>query len=240
RGEVASGRARWARLAQRTVGPMAWVIDDTGLLKDGSRSPCVARQYTGTAGKVTNCQVGVSVHMVTDTASAAVNWRLFVPESWDDALAEDAAAVEVGRRRARCGIPDTERNRPKWMLAVEMLDQLADWGLRPPVVVADAGYGDNAHFRAALEERELSYAVQVKGELTAHNAEATPELLPYSGRGRHPKPRYRTKPISLREHVLTAGRSHSQQIDWREGSKGNLRSNFVALQVRIAGRKPRL
>src|SRR5690606_8677948 len=130
--------------------------------------------------------------------------------------------------------------RPKWRMAVEMLDQLADWGLRPPVVVADAGYGDNAHFRAALEERELSYAVQVKGELTAHNAEATPELLPYSGRGRHPKPRYRTKPISLREHVLTAGRSHSQQIDWREGSKGNLRSNFVALQVRIAGRKPRL
>ncbi len=238
--EFASVRARLARLAQRTVDPMAWVIDDTGFLKDGSRSPCVARQYTGTAGKVTNCQVGVSVHMVTDTASAAVNWRLFVPESWDDALAEDAAAVEVGRRRARCGIPDTERNRPKWMLAVEMFDQLAEWGLRPPAVVADAGYGDNAHFRAALEERELSYAVQVKGELTAHAADAAPELLPYSGHGRRSKPRYRTKPVSLREHILAAGRSHSKRITWREGSKGDLRSDFVALRVRIAGRKPRL
>src|SRR5690606_15735528 len=193
--EFAAVRARLARLAQRTVDPVAWVIDDTGFLKDGSRSPCVARQYTGTAGKVTNCQVGVSVHMATDTASAAVNWRLFVPESWDDAAVDDASAAEVSQQRARCGIPDTERNRPLWRMAVEMIDQLADGGLRPPVVVADAGYGDNAHFRAALEERELSYAVQVKGELTAHNAEATPELLPYSGRGRHPKPRYRTKPI---------------------------------------------
>src|SRR5690606_7115034 len=134
RGEVASGRARWARLAQRTVGPMAWVIDDTGLLKDGSRSPCVARQYTGTAGKVTNCQVGVSVHMVTDTASAAVNWRLFVPESWDDALAEDAAAwrsdggvpgvasrtrngiARSGCWRWRCSTswPSGDCGRPRW------------------------------------------------------------------------------------------------------------------------------
>lgn len=239
--EFAAVRARLARFAHDVVEPAAWVIDDTGFLKDGKGSPCVSRQYTGTAGKVTNCQVGVSVHMVTDTASAAVNWRLFVPESWDDVTAtEESSAAMARQKRVRCRVPDTERNRPKWIMAVEMLDELAHWGLTPPVVVADAGYGDNAHFRAALEERDLSYAVQVKGEVTAHTADATPELLPYSGRGPHPKPRYRTNPVSLREHILTAGRQTGQQIRWREGSKGGLRSDFVALRVRIAGRKPRL
>ena len=55
--------------------PDAYVIDDTGFPKDGSDSPGVARMYSGTLGKVGNCQIGVSVHAVTDAASAAINWR---------------------------------------------------------------------------------------------------------------------------------------------------------------------
>nr|WP_308198005.1 transposase [Saccharopolyspora soli] len=53
-----------------------------------------------------------------------------------------------------CAIPDAERDRPKWVMAVEMLNELGEWRLAPPVVVADAGYGDNAPFRAALEDRD--------------------------------------------------------------------------------------
>ncbi len=139
----------------------AWVIDDTGFPKDGIASPGVARQYSGTLGKVGNCQVGVSVHAVTDAASCPLNWRLFLPASWDPAqAADDEAAEQVSARRA---IPDGEHHRPKWQLAVEMLDELAAWGLAPPLVVADAGYGDNAHLRAALSERGL-HVVQVKGK----------------------------------------------------------------------------
>ena len=63
----------------------ALVIDDTGFAKDGTASPCVARQYSGTLGKVGNCQIGVSVHLVNEGASCAADWRLFCPESWDDA-----------------------------------------------------------------------------------------------------------------------------------------------------------
>jgi SRSO17 transposase len=59
-------------------------------------------------------------------------------------------------------------HRPKWQLALDMLDELAAIGLRPAVLVADAGYGANADFRTALEDRGLAYALQVKGELTAH------------------------------------------------------------------------
>jgi SRSO17 transposase len=60
---VEAVRARIAELVDEAVAPVAWAIDDTGLLKYGTASPCVARQYTGTAGKVTNCQIAVSVSM---------------------------------------------------------------------------------------------------------------------------------------------------------------------------------
>lgn len=50
---------------------------------DADASACVSRQYTGTADKVTNCQAGVSLHLASDTTSAAIGWRLFLPKSWD-------------------------------------------------------------------------------------------------------------------------------------------------------------
>jgi SRSO17 transposase len=234
-------RRRLAARIHDVVAPVAWVIDDTGFPKYGTSSPGVARQYSGTLGKVGNCQIGVSVHAVTDVASAALDWRLFIPESWDDARADDTDTAErVQRRRTRCGIPDGERNRPKWQLAIEMLDELRGWGLPTPVICADAGYGDNAHFRAALVERDLHYIVQVKGTATAHGADATPELLPAKGDSWRGRPRYRTKPLSLREHILATGRDTARRLSWRQGSKGELAAEFVALRVRPAGRKPRL
>ena len=55
------------------------MIDDTGFPKDGSASPCVARQYSGTLGKTGNCQIAVSVHLVNDCASCAADWRAVLP-----------------------------------------------------------------------------------------------------------------------------------------------------------------
>jgi SRSO17 transposase len=77
--DVTPVRRRLAQRMDEVIGPVAWAVDDTGWLKCGSASPGVARQYTGTAGKVTNCQVGVSVNLVTDTASCPADWRLFLP-----------------------------------------------------------------------------------------------------------------------------------------------------------------
>jgi len=74
-------RKRVARWADEFICPDACVIDDSGFPKDGSDSPGVARMYSGTLGKVGNCQIGVSVHAVTDRASAAIDWRLFLPKS---------------------------------------------------------------------------------------------------------------------------------------------------------------
>jgi SRSO17 transposase len=90
------------------------MVDDTGFPEDGVASPGVARQYSGTLGKVANCQIDVSVHAVTDAASCPLNWRLFLPESRDDAAAgTPAAAAAIAARPARAGIPEEVRHRPK-------------------------------------------------------------------------------------------------------------------------------
>src|SRR3954451_17704293 len=231
-------RERLARRAVAVIAPEAWVVDDTGFPKDGTASPGVARQYSGTLGKVGNCQIGVSICGVTDAASCPLDWRLFVPERWDDAAAATPeAAAAIRARRARAGIPDDVRHREKWRLALDMLDELAGWQLAPPLVVSDAGYGDTAEFRDGLSARGWAYVVQVSGDLSAHAEDAVPELKPYSGRGRRPRPRYRTAPVGLRAHVLAAGRAAVQQVTWREGSCGPMSSHFVALRVRPAGHK---
>ncbi|MGW9048491.1 IS701 family transposase [Streptomyces lydicus] len=224
-------RARLAWRAVAAVRPQVWVVDDTGFPKDGRSSPGVARQYSGTLGKVGNCQIGVSVHAASDTASCPLSWRLFLPATWDGPDAE-------ARRRA-CRIPDTEHHRPKWQLALDMLDELAAAGLRPAVLVADAGYGANADFRRGLDGRGLAWMLQVKGEMTAHGEEAVPYQPDYGGLGPRPLPRYRTRPAALREHVLAAGRTSGRTLTWRKGSKAAMSSHFVLLRVRLAGRRPK-
>ncbi|MBA8953147.1 transposase [Actinomadura namibiensis] len=83
------------------------------------------------------------------------------------------------------------------------------------------------------------YAVQVTGELTTYGAAVRPQPPPYGGRGRRPLPRYRYRSVSLREHVLAAGRGRARTLTWRHRVRGPLRARFVLLRVRVAGRRPR-
>ncbi len=243
-------RKRVARWADEFIEPEAYVIDDSGFPKDGSDSPGVARMYSGTLGKVGNCQVGVSVHAVTDRASAAIDWQLFIPKSWDDTTTADADTVaEIKRRRARCKIPDQVRHREKWRLALDMLDRvLADerdggWGLPARMVVTDAGYGDTTEFRLGLQDRGLPYVVAVKGTTSAYPVDAAPAAPSYIGRGRPPVPRYRDDPDGLAGLAVAAGRRALRRVTWRHGSRKNarnptaaMRSRFLALRVRPANR----
>ena len=217
------------RLAERmtaAIQPDAWVVDDTGFPKFGRHSVGVAPQYCGALGKVANCQVGVSIHAATDQASCPLDWRLFLPESWD----ADA------ERRRKAHVPQAERHRPKWQLALDMLDELAGWDLVPPVLLADAAYGEVGEFRLGLEQRELAYVVQVPGTISAYAEDVTPEAVPYVGRGRRPVARYRQPRSSLRQLVLDTGEQAAHTVTWREGADGApLVSRFVALRVRPAG-----
>ena len=244
-------RRRIACWAQEFVRPEAYVIDDTGFPKDGADSPGVARMYCGALGKTGNCQVGVSVHAVTDWASAAIDWRLFLPQSWDDTTVTDPdTAAEIRGRRSRSKIPDDVRHREKWRLALDMLDEITGggdvggWGLPDRPVVADAGYGDATEFRLGLTERGLSYVLAVKATTSAYPADAVPQTLPYTpGVGRRPVPRYRDQPTNLKTLVMAAGRKAGKTVTWRHGSRttpGNptaaLRSRFLALRVHPANR----
>jgi SRSO17 transposase len=220
------------RLAERLVGalaPTAWAVDDTGFPKDGSCSVGVARQYSGTLGKTANCQLGVSVNAVTEQASCPIGWRLFLPERWDD----DAD------RRVACRLPNSVRHRPKWQLVLDMLDELAAWDLAPPVLVADAAYGEVGQFRQGLDDRQIPYVVQVKADTSAYPQRVHPITATYSGRGRRPRPRYRQRPCSLQQLAVDAGQQAGAELIWRRGSKGLQRSRFLALRVRPAGVTPR-
>ncbi|TFC47443.1 IS701 family transposase [Cryobacterium shii] len=233
------------RRALQLISPDAWVVDDTGFKKDGSSSPCVARQYSGTLGKIGNCQIGVSIHAATDQASCPLNWRLYVPGAWDDTCADtNEEAALIAARRAKAQLPDLQRHRTKWAMALEMIDELADWGHRPPALVGDAGYGEITAFRCGLTERLIPYMVAVKASTSAFSDDAATEVLEYSGRGPRPhQRRYLEAPSSLKDLVVNAGRSSLHQVTWRHGTKAtpnnklaSMKSRFIALRVRPANR----
>ena len=245
--------ARWFASSQPVE---ALVIDDTGFGKDGTASPCVARQYSGTLGKTGNCQVAVSVHLVNEHASCAADWRLFCPESWDDDAAPDeVAAAAIRRRRQRARIPDDVRHAEKWRLALEMIDEMTGpggWGVLEqitaagrarPVAVADAGYGDNTAFRLELENRDWQYVLAVKGTTSAYAGDARPVTRTRrGGPGRPPRPAYPGPAVNLRQLAI-AHADTIAPVTWRQGTratKGNpdavMTSHFLAIRVRPANR----
>jgi SRSO17 transposase len=224
-------RRRLAKVLTAALAPTAWAVDDTGFPKDGTCSVGVQRQYCGTLGKRANCQLGVSVNAITEHASCPLDWRLFLPESWD----EPAMAA----RRVACHLPERVHHRPKWQLVLDMLDKLAGWGLLPPVLVADCGYGQVGEFRWGLEGRQIDYVVEVRSGTLAYPEHVHPVAAPYSGKGRRPRPRYHHQPSSLAELALAAGQQACTELVWRRGSRGLQRGRFLALRVRPAGVTPR-
>jgi SRSO17 transposase len=224
-------RRRLAEVMTAALQPTAWVVDDTGFPKDGSCSVGVQRQYSGTLGKRANCQLGVSVNAVTEQASCPLDWRLFVPERWDDAA--------MATQRAACQLPEGVHHRPKWQLVLDMLDELAGWDLVPPVLLADSGYGEVGEFRWGLDARQVPYVVEVRADTSAYSEHVHSTAAPYTGKGRRPRPRYRDRPCSLAQLALQGGQQACVELIWRRGSKGLQRGRFLALRVRPAGVTPR-
>ena len=216
----------WERLAKRMTAELepdsAWVVDDTGFPKQGEHSVGVERQYSGTLGKVGNCQVAVSVHHVGEQGHSILGWRLYLPESWT----KDRA------RRAEAGIPEDLVFKTKWQLGLEIIDQTRSWGLSDRIVVSDGGYGESTEFRDGLEARQLAYVVGISPTLGVWTARPQATIPPrHPGRGA-PATRFdygKQRPLSAQEAaVKTKG---WKSIRWRQGTKGWLESRFVARRV---------
>ena len=240
-------RRRLAVRMLQEINPEAYAIDDVGFPKDGADSPGVARQYSGALGKIGNCQIAVSVQMVTDHASCAANWRLFLPEKWDEHTVKDPdAKARIKAKRTRCQIPDHVRHRTKTQLALDQLDQLTGpdgWGLPKLPVTADCAYGDATELRLALGQRGFDYVLAVSEDLSAHPGDAElVEDCPGS-RGPWPKPHYPDKPVSVKALATAVGRAAYTELTWRNGSRKTkdnpdaaMTGTFLTLPVRPANR----
>ncbi|HEX2187048.1 MAG TPA: IS701 family transposase [Chloroflexota bacterium] len=128
------------------------VVDETGFLKKGTHSCGVARQYSGTAGRIENCQIGVFLGYSSAQGRAGIDRELYLPREW----------VADAERRAAAGVPDSVAFRTKPQLALGMIERALEAGVPARWVVADEVYGSDSKFRRALEERDQAYVVAVK------------------------------------------------------------------------------
>lgn len=199
---------RYAVDAMLEQGPIrSWVVDDTGFLKQGKMSPGVQRQYTGSAGKTTNCQVGVSLVVATDHAHVASDFRLYIPESW----------IEDRERCRRAHIPDEIGYEPKWCLALEMIERALDDGVPRGVVLADCDYGNKFVFRDTLTAWNVQYAVEVQSTTKMQTLDCHGDL---------------SDRISAAE-IAVRLQPKMRSLTWREGTKTALRSRFARIRVRV-------
>ena len=129
----------------------AWVVDETGWLKQGQHSVGVSHQYCGAVGKQANCQVSVEVVVTDGWVAAPVAGRLYLPESW----------TRDQVRCARAGVPEAIDFATKPMIALQLLQEALADGVAPAPVLGDAAYGDNAEFRAGVRALGLEFFLQV-------------------------------------------------------------------------------
>lgn len=207
-----------------------WIIDDTGLPKQGTHSVGVTRQYCGQLGKTENCQVVVSLSLASDEGSLPIQWRLYLPKDWTDAPSRCAAA----------GVPEGTGFETKLAMALTQVKQAQAEAVPPGVVLADPAYGDSAAFRDQLSELGLTYAVGVRAN-TSVWAPGTSPLLPEPtvGAGRPSKNLRRApghEPVSIKELALALPANTYQTVVWREGTNESLSSRFAAVRVRTAHR----
>ena len=202
------------------------ILDDTGFPKQGKHSVGVARQYSGTLGKIGNCQLGVTLQYATTQEVVCLDADLYLPEeSWGDAPDRLAAA----------GVPEDVGYRAKWRMGLTLLERAKANGFTG-VVLADCAYGDVTEFRQALDADGWRYCVGVEKTLRVIAADADlGEVPPYTGRGRPPSRPAQVRPGAPSESVLVWVQSRARdfrKVTWREGSKGKLSSRFAAWRVR--------
>ena len=228
-------RLRVAHMVRHAgVGQGVQVVDDTGFAKKGAHSVGVARQYSGTLGRVDNCQVLVTTHYVDRAFDWPITSRLYLPKAWTDDRERCAAAR----------VPEEVGFQTKGEIALELIDIGIEAGVETRSVAADAGYGDQPTFLDGLEQRSLPYVVGVSSSIHFRLAEEVDQ-----DRGDEPPPPYQGVGRPRRSKTLQE-RVPSRRVDtiledlpddawhtiaWRETSKGALVKRFARVRVYRVG-----
>lgn len=207
--DVRRAAAYYAVDAMTTRAPVdSWIIDDTGFLKQGSHSVGVQRQYTGSAGKITNCQVGTSLTIATRTEQVPIDFALYLPEAW----ANDAAR----RREAR--IPDDVQFATKSELALQLVRRALSDGIPRGLVLADQAYGTSREFRDEIRRLGLHYAVGVDRRTV---------VMVYDKLDRR-----RDEIISVQDLARRIeARGGFRRCTWRQGTKQPLTARFALRRI---------
>lgn len=207
------------------------IFDDTGIPKKGSGSVGVVRQYSGTLGKIGNCQVIVTSQFVTPQGkSCPVDCRLYLPAEWTD----DPA------RCRRSHVPEQTVFKTKTEIAIDLLDQALARSLPIRAVLGDAGYGRNLDLVEALEKRRIPYLLAVPACFGVRKIDdvkqAREELQQAQATKPKGRPRTRLLAPTYTAQTLTDELPDSEwhTISWREGSKGRLTKQFCRVRVHWA------
>jgi SRSO17 transposase len=155
--EAGVWRAVRQEVVERLEPLQAWIVDETGWLKQGTHSVGVAHQYCGAAGKKANCQVNVQVAVTDGLVAAPVGARLYLPESW----------TADRERRRQAGVPEEVAFATKPQIALELMAAALADGVPKAPVLGDFVYGINGPFRDGLRRLGMEFFLQIdQGQLS--------------------------------------------------------------------------
>jgi SRSO17 transposase len=194
-----------------TEGDGVLIFDGTDFPKQGQHSVGVARQYSGSLGKLANCQVTVNCHYAERTIAWPVGTRLYLPKDW----------TEDRERCERAGVPSAVVFETKAEIALNLLDQARHMAVRHRAVVADAEFGDNPGFLDELELRRETCVVDVRKDFSVTRSRGS------------------SSPVQRAEHLIAALPQRAWPlIRWRQGYDGTwLKGSFTGIRCwRVDGR----
>lgn len=205
-----------------------FVLDDTGFPKKGEHSVGVARQYSGTLGKIGNCQVAVTAALWTGVRAWLIGAALYLPEEW----------VTDPARRRQARIPETTVFETKWELGLRLLRRARSAGLKVTAVVGDSAYGDATAFRTALHRMKLAYALGISSTTSVFRGRPrlqppTRRIRPGRAYRRRPRPTLAThdKPMSVTALVASLPATAWHRVTWRNGNNPPRAARFAACRV---------
>ncbi len=207
----------------------AWVLDDTGFPKDGKHSPGVKRQYSGTLGKIGNCQIGVSVHAVSGKGTVPLGWALYLPKEW----------CEDPERRRRAKIPEEVEFKTKPELGKELIERAGGWDIARAPILGDEAYGANTELRQDLDGAGFQYVFSIDKIASVFAPDTVFALPERTGKKGPARTRLRPdrKPEPVRELIARLAAENLQTVTFRDSPDGEpVTSQFCFLRVRALKR----